>query len=178
MMTRTVGSLVFAIIAGLCLASPAHAGWHEFWDRVCTDFLRNNCWPEPFRHMDRDATRAPFLAMIDNGWRVENTIVHSLFTESHQLTLAGQRKIYWIATQIPPDRRVVFVLQGETPEVTDQRVDSVQRYVASVVQADSLPPVVVTDRVPRGGSGDYLNQMNRKYRDSLPAPTLRQVVDP
>ena len=58
----------------LTSASTALADWHEFWHRVKIDYHRNNCWPEPFIYADRRATRAPFQAMVNNGWQRQTTL--------------------------------------------------------------------------------------------------------
>jgi hypothetical protein len=163
------------VLLALSWVSPLDAGWNEFWHRVHVDFKRMNCWPEPFVEMDRHAAAAPFEAFKDAGWRLENTLVEFLFTEDQQLTHAGKLKVRHILTQVPAHRRNIFVLQGETPEITERRVDAVQRAVAEILVDGPLPPVLVTDQIPRSGSGDYLNTVNRKYRESIPAPVLPEA---
>ena len=57
-----------AVLAIACLAyaaSPAEAqhlreNWNNFWNRVHTDFHRNNAWPEPFLSADRAVVRETF----------------------------------------------------------------------------------------------------------------------
>jgi hypothetical protein len=134
-----------------------------------------NSWPDPFRHMDRQAAAAPFENFKDAGWRLENTLIEFLFTEEQELTHAGKLKVRHILTQVPPHRRTIFVLKGDTRDITERRVDAVQRAVAEMLPEGALPPVVVTDQLPRGGSGDYLNMVNRKYRESIPAPVLPEA---
>lgn len=167
--------ILYGVVAlvGICLsASPADAGWHEFWQKFKRDTHRVNAYPEPFRFADREAQKAPFRVMIENGWRTEHTLTESLFTPSQELTRAGQKKVYWIVTQSPEERRTVYVIAGNSLDATEARLDSVQRFISRVIPEGALPAVVVTGRIPRGGSGDYLNEMHRKYRDSLPAPQL------
>jgi hypothetical protein len=166
-----------AILVICVTASPADAGWHEFWRGFKRDFHRSNAYPEPFRYADREAQKAPFRAMIENGWRTENTLTESLFTPENSLTRAGEKKVHWIVTQSPENRRSVYVISANSRQVTEARLDSVQRYITRVVPEGALPRVVVTTRIPRGGSGDFLNEMHKKYRDSLPAPQLPSVSE-
>jgi hypothetical protein len=126
--------------------------------------------------MDRQAAAAPFENFKDAGWRLENTLVEFLFTEDQELTHAGVLKVRHILTQVPPHRRTIFVLKGDTREITERRVDAVQRAAADILPEGGLPAVLVTDQLPRGGSGDYLNMVNRKYRESIPAPVLPEAA--
>lgn len=165
--------LCIVTLLGICLvATPADAGWHEFWQKFKRDTHRNNAYPEPFRFADREAQKAPFRVMIENGWRTEHTLTQSLFTSGHDLTRAGEKKVHWIITQSPEERRTVYVISGNSRQATEARLDSVQRYITRLVPEGALPGVVVTSRIPRGGAGDYLNEMHQKYRESLPAPQL------
>ena len=167
---KLVGVGWVAILCGMCLHSPVWAG--DFWHRCYIDARRMNSWPDPFRMVDREAARAPFEVMKDAGWRLENTLVDALFTDEQELTRAGKIKIRHILTQVPLHRRTIYVLEGETTEITEKRVDTVQRVVADMVPDGQLPPVLVTQVVPRGGAGEYLNLVNRKYRESIPPPVL------
>jgi len=172
-MSRGWGGLI--LVVGMVVAnvaSPCQAGWDEFWHQVHVDFRRMNCWPDPFRQMDRQAAVVPFESFKDAGWRLENTLVEFLFTEDQELTHAGKLKVRHILTQVPAHRRTIFVLKADNQEMTDRRVDAVQRAAADILPEGTLPPVLVTDQIPRGGSGDYLNLVNRKYRESIPAPVL------
>src|SRR5262245_47154540 len=126
-MKRTVvGALALAlgIAIEIACASPLNAGWNEFWHQTHVDFRRMNSWPDPFQHIDRRAEAAPFECFKDAGWRLENTLVDPLFTEDQELTHAGKLKVRHILTQVPPNRRTIFVLKGETRDVTERRVDS------------------------------------------------------
>jgi hypothetical protein len=173
------------VVFGLALTITLQAGtaradmhnmkakWHAFWDRVHVDWHRNNAWPEPFNHIDERATRTPLAIMADNGWKLQNTISHQLFDpESQELTRAGELKVRWILTQMPMHRRSVFVLRGESPEVTETRVNSVEKLAESLLGEPGLAMISVTDIVPRGGSGDYFERVNRGYENSVPAPRL------
>jgi hypothetical protein len=170
-------SLGLALVAGgsLFFVPAASAGdqWSDFWHRVHVDFHRNNAWPEPFRTEDRGAQREPFCIMVNNGWKMQNTIGTFLFNhETQELNTAGEAKVKWVVTQAPINRRAVFVLCGDTPEDTQRRVLSVQAYISRIVPPGHLPPVMLTDREPEGASGEYFDAIHRATIQSIPAPRL------
>jgi hypothetical protein len=167
------------VIASLCVGAASHlaqAGWGEFWQRVHIDFHRNNCWPQPFQSQDLELTRDPLIAMTDAGWRQNNTLSDHFFSmEDQSVNQAGEIKIRWIVTQAPPHRRTVFVLRGQTEELTAARVMAVQRKVEKFVPAGQQPDVLITDIIPPGASGDYFNQVDKQFKQSIPAPRLPAV---
>ena len=156
----------------ICLSTGvASAG--DFWHRVHVDYHRNTCWPYPFVYQDRDAVRTPFAIMADNGWRLENTLPDELFDPENQtLSRAGERKVRWIATQAPTNRRVVFVPRGTNEEITSARVEAVQNYLSTMSLRGPGPQVFVTDILPASTSGDYFYQVDKKAEASLPEPRL------
>jgi len=161
-----------ALVIGLLCVDHAQAGWHEFWHRTKVDFHRNNAWPEPFQQADRAVTREPFAIMANNGWRMQNTIGTYLFDDNQHLNRAGEIKLRWILTQAPVHRRAVFVMQADTPEETAARVESVQLAISRMMPSGPLPPVMITDTEPEGGSGEYYDAINRALQSSLPSPRL------
>jgi hypothetical protein len=168
-----------AVLAIACLAyaaSPAEAqhlreNWNNFWNRVHTDFHRNNAWPEPFLSADRAVVREVFCLQADNGWKMQNTVGSFLFDDNHELNRAGELMVRWIVTQAPVHRRAVFVLKGETAAQTEARVASVNEAVAKYA-GGNVPPVLVTDVEPRGWSGSYVDAMAQQYQSSIPSPRL------
>jgi hypothetical protein len=157
----------------------AHAaGWGDFWTRVHIDFQRNNCWPQPFQAQDRELARTPLIAMVAAGWRQNNTLSDHFFNANDQsINQAGEHKVKWIATQAPPHRRTVFVLRGPSPAATSARVHAVQKLLDKVVQDQPRPDVVLTDVIPPGASGDYFDQVDRQFKQSIPAPRLPAMSD-
>jgi hypothetical protein len=152
------------------------AKWHCFWDRVHLDWHRNNAWPEPFVHVDRQATRAPIDVMVDKGWQLQNTISHQLFDqETQELTRAGELKVQWILTQMTPRRRTVFVMRGPTEAITQVRVQSVEKAAEQVAGDMAAHWIALTDIMPREGSGAYYERVNIGYESSTPVPRLPQV---
>lgn len=167
--------LRLSVITLLLLSAPCgvvQAGWGDWFHNFWAEARRNNAWPDPYRFADRQAAAAPFVLMKDNGWRLEHTLVDALFTPEGELTHAGKLKVQRIVRQAPLQRRSVWVLRAESPEMTDVRLQSVQQYVDSLALDGSVVPVFVTDFAPRGGTGDYLNQVSRKQRESIPPPVL------
>ncbi|MCU0871759.1 MAG: hypothetical protein MUE50_05395 [Pirellulaceae bacterium] len=84
--------------------------------------------------------------------------------------MAGQAKLSYLLTQIPPHRRQVYVLEGTTQEDTAARVASVYRSMAQIAP-DSSPCAVMTTKIaPRGGEGWYAYEVENVYRATLPPP--------
>ena len=44
--------------------------------------------------------------------------------------------------------------------------------IARSIPSGPLPPVVVTDKVPLAGSGDYFDQIDQAAKTSIPVPRL------
>jgi hypothetical protein len=157
-------------------ATARAAGWGEFWYRVHLDFYRVNCWPEPFKHADRQLTVSPLIIMTDRGWQLQNTLSDHFFeTDGQVLNRAGQMKVRWIATQAPPNRRTVYVVRGPDAPATRARTEAIQRYLDQVGLEGARPEVFVTDLVPPGSSGEYFDEVDRQLKSSVPAPRLPEM---
>ncbi len=171
----------FVILAGALVApAPADAGyqeakaqWHAFWARVHVDWHRNNAWPDPFRGAAEMSARQPLAVMMDNGWRLQNTLTNELFeSETQKLSNAGRLKVKQIITVYPMHRRTVFVMRGRTDEVTAIRIKSVDEAVSTIHREGPVPHIAVTDIAPRGGSGAYYHRVNLGLENSAPTPRL------
>ncbi len=161
----------------LTIVSEARADWHSFWDRVHLDFHRMNCWPEPFQAVDRQVTAAPVVAMMNNGWRMQNTITDQLFDlETQELTSAGELKLRYILTQHPSHRRTVYVLRGDNPQATAARLASVEQMVGGLAGDNARPDVMLTNFAPEGGSGRYYDRVLKGYESTTPSPRLPQMT--
>lgn len=146
--------------------------WHDFRHRFETHRRRVNAWPAPFSVEERKLVRTPFQIMADNGWKLQNTLSDHLFTpEENKLTYAGQLKLRWILTEIPPHRRQVYVMEAHKREDTATRVASVYEHLAEIAPRTACA-VFVTQIAPRGGDGSYLNAMDQAYKAALPSPSL------
>jgi hypothetical protein len=168
-----------ALLGASALASTASADWwdkwHAFKHEVHVDYHRNNCWPHPFREMAASSVMAPLGAMVDAGWRAQNTFGDELFRESDaELTNAGRSRLLWLATQSPVDRRVVYVFRGATDEITAARIASVNQELAQMPQGMGQLEVLVTDHQPPTGSGQMMTMINKARLSQLPPPVLRE----
>jgi len=160
-------------LLGLGLCSPASADWHTFWHEVRVGYARNNAWPQPFADVDAKEVQKPVDIMIHNGWRAHNTIGSELFRENDSaLTLAGARRVHWIATQSPSARRTIYVLRGATEQETSKRLDSVHQSLASIHSNGTAPQVLITDVDPASSSGAWATSISRQWMENLPAPKL------
>lgn len=173
----------FLCVASLTLASfacalPAQAEWlGEFFHSVGRDFKRRNCWPEPFVYPDRLSVRAPFVVMVENGWRSQNTIGDQHFDGTNgQLTEAGRLKIRWILNDAPPQHRTIYVYRSMSPEETTARIDSVQQFAAELAPQGELPQVVETNIAEQGWPASRVDNIGRMFQSSAPKPRLPAVT--
>jgi hypothetical protein len=151
---------------------PGTGGFNQFWHRCCVDFHRNTAWPEPFLTADKAAVRTPWCIQTDNGWKSQNTVGTFLFDrDTQRVNEAGDLLVKWILTQAPVHRRAVFVLKGDTAEVTNARVQSVQASVAKYSNGCVIP-VLLTDTEPPGWSAAYIDAISQQYSATIPAPRL------
>jgi len=166
-------ALGMSLAAGSSTAGEKGEKVHNWWYRCKVDFHRNNAWPEPFASADRAAQREPFCLMVDNGWKMQNTVGTFLFDPStQQLNTAGEHLVRWIVQQAPQHRRAVFVLKGDTAEATQSRVASVQLVVAKYACAGENPPVILTMTEPAGWPAIYVDQMTQQFQATMPSPRL------
>lgn len=172
-MSRCMG-IILVFGAVLALADSARAQWFEtFKANSKRDFRRNQMWPEPFLQADRDATMAPFAIQTANGWRRQNLISDYHFNEAtNQLTLAGETKLRFILTQMPPSRRTIFVQQGLSTEVTDARMHSVQRVSSRVAPPGTVANVVESNLPNDGWPAADIDAVTRKFIATTPDPRL------
>ncbi len=158
----------------LCSAfvSSVNAGWPELHQEMHTDRLRNNAWPHPFRGMDAAAVVTPFEIQKSNGWRQFNTIGSAFFDKNCSLTDAGVEKIAVTLNKTPSNRKVIFVMKGESPAETAQRIEAVQIAVSQMIPVGALPEILVTDQDNLSVSGETQTLLNRGMTKSMPAPVL------
>lgn len=154
----------YAGCGGQCAEEPS-----SFW----TNYYRNVRWPMPFRAQDVGAVSSYFDLQRENGWRMHNTIGHAMFDQQTQtLTQAGRNHIQSILRDNPSNRKVVFVLQGQTPQQTSARVQSTEVAISELLPVGDLPPVYVTDRDAPGSSGSYQTAITKAWNGSVPVPRL------
>lgn len=169
-----------AALAGVVVASSlgvAQAGWlKNLFKSLHTDFRRSNSWPEPFLQADREAVWAPMAVMVNNGWRVQNTLTDEHFKDNvAELNEAGRLKVEHIVRRAPAQFRGVFVLVGDSPEETSERIAHVQQVAAELTLDGPPPGVYQTDVAPDQWPADYVNAVEGKFLESTPSPRLPEV---
>lgn len=164
-----------AIVGAFCGASllTTATARGDVFSRVWHGYKQNRDWPYPFVYPDREQVRSTMSIIVDNGWRTQNTIGEQYFIdEGSELSEAGKLKLRYIARLAPAQRRTVFVLEADDPTVTTARVEAVQTAMAHFLAAGEEPSVTTT-RVPNlGSSADYIDQVERKFRDTTPDPRI------
>jgi len=172
MIVRLLRSGLLVLLA-FCCTSSAQANWvADFLNGVVRDTKRRQCWPKPFDCPDRQAVRAPFATMVENGWLAQNTLgPHHFEQGTGRLTESGRLKVRWIATQVPEHRRCVLVEQGLSEEETTARVQAVQEVLSRIAGADQLP-VMTTTRPAPTFPAYHVDLIGRKYVDTIPPPKL------
>ena len=140
---------------------------------IARDTKRRNCWPEPFIYPDRQAARAPFVTMIEHGWRQQNLIAYYHFREdSSRLTEAGRHKVRWILFEVAPQHRIIYVQTADDPQLTADRVAEVRQLATALDEGRPLPPVLKTHLGPLGWSSEWVDAVGRKFHEGTPAPAL------
>jgi hypothetical protein len=163
--------VVLSLVVGSSLASgTAEAQWFSNLKKV---YHRNAMWPEPFLQPDREATMTPFAIQVANGWRRQNLLSDYHFSDhNHQLTQAGEVKLRYILTQMPPMRRTVFVQQGLSPEVTESRLVAVQRAATRIAPPGQVADVVESNLPNDGWPAEDIDAVTRKFNATRPDPRL------
>jgi hypothetical protein len=168
--------LAFPVVAVILLSSAdAKAQWFSnWWDGMHRDYRRNVAWPEPFLKADREAVNLPIGMMVANGWRKQNLLSDYHFNEGKpQLNQAGELKLYFILTQMPPNRRTVFVQRAMDPDVTATRIALVQRAASRMLPGGMIADVVESDLPSDGWPADEIDAVTRKFRTTQPDPRLK-----
>jgi len=169
-----LGSIILVLSVFLGLANSAQAQWFE---KFCANFKRdahrNAMWPEPFLQADRQATMAPFAIQVANGWRRQNLVSDYHFQEgTQQLTLAGESKLRYILTQMPPSRRTMFVQQALSADETEARIQAVERVSSRMVPPGFVAQVVESNLPNEGWPAEDVDAVTRKFNASRPDPRL------
>jgi hypothetical protein len=152
-----------------CRQSPCDSTAHY----VKSGYHRNSVWPWPHFCADRVAVREPFCIMVDNGWRRQNLLgPHHFNPDTNKLTTAGELKVRWIMTQLPPERRSIFVERSLESEITAQRVETARLYAAEMSLDGLAPQVAETHLLSEGRPASVVDNTNVRFQESLPPPVL------
>lgn len=165
-----------SVLATLLLCAASEAGWNEFWGRVHLDYSRNRCWPSPFIEQDRASVRNYFDQMTATGIRLQNTLSDHHFEEDNALTHAGTLKIRQILMNTE-DRRTIFVMQNLTESETQARIEAVRQGLTDLVGNPNATEIFVTSSQPAGRAADYIDDVYRRERASIPAPRLPAATE-
>ena len=134
--------------------------------------------PGPIRLSPWTALRlAPFDICTANGWRIQNTLSDHHFNDAGDLTEAGELKVAAIINDTPLPYRAIFVLRGEDPGITATRVVSIQEGVARILGDRPPVPIFETYEKPRGTPAYYVDEVTRRYQDTIPDPRLPEEQD-
>jgi hypothetical protein len=168
------GPIILVVWVVLASAGTARAQWFEtFKQNFKRDYHRNAMWPEPFLQPDRNATMAPFAIQTANGWRRQNLLSDYHFDDvTNQLTLAGETKLRYVLTQMPPTRRTVFVQQGLAANVTRSRMLAVERASSKIVPEGMVANVVESNLPNDGWPASDVDAVTRKFNATRPDPRL------
>ncbi len=143
------------------------------WTGLCVDFKRNNLWPQPWIGPERASVYAPMTVMVAKGWMRQNLLCEEHFEpHSEELNEAGRMKVEEIITVTPPAYRAVYIPRASTPELTAKRIEYVQQYVVDKAIDDSPVQVVQSKMRPNPYAGDYVDQIDRAFRESTPEPRI------
>ncbi len=152
---------------------PANAQQCTAMDHFKQGYHMNQRWPSPYVCPDRASVRAPFDAMVSNGWRRQNLMGPHHFNEDcTKLTQAGELKVQWIMTQAPAAYRQMFVERSINPDVTAKRLATVRDYSTVVAMNESAPEVTETHIVSEGRPASTVDFVNTRFRDNMRVPML------
>ncbi|MEX0794778.1 MAG: hypothetical protein WD045_16690 [Pirellulaceae bacterium] len=170
--------MLFAITVVVTSTTALQADWASFSNQWKLDYARNRCWPSPFVELDRDSVRNYYHQMTMAGIRLQNTLGENHFhPESHQITRGGEMKVRQILMG-SEGRRAVFVLRGLTEDQTEARLQSTRDAVFRLVGDADATEFYVTGNEPIPRPADYIDDIYRSERSSIPAPRLPAAVAP
>ena len=164
---------VLSVFSAVSRAQAQFTWVNTFCHSVATDFKRNNCWPEPFVCPDRVTVRAPFQVMVENGWRLQNTISKHYFDEeTGELTMAGQNRIYWILNNAPKQHRTIYVHMCRDPNESASRMQMVHDFAQRYAPPGTMAQVEPTLEEPVGWTAERVGYVSQAFESSAPAPRL------
>ncbi len=102
---------LFVLVPTTSAEADWRGGWHALTGRIHLDWHRNNCWPQPFREMDRRTVCTVLATQIGTGWKRQNTLSDVYFdVDTQLLNEAGRRKVWSILALTPELYRTVYVV--------------------------------------------------------------------
>lgn len=129
-------------------------------------------WPDPYRWNDRSSVRAHLESARGAGWMTATTLYEQHFDpNTNELNEAGRMHIRWIMLHVPANRRATWVQAGDTAQVSQARLASVQ-VAANRVFGNDCPAVMLRVCEPYGASAQEVDLVRRAYLSSWPVPRL------
>ena len=172
MSARILALLVLSLVQ--FSATSAQAQWFgNFWHEFKSDYSRNKHWPEPMVQNDRMAVAVPIGMMVSKGWQKQMLLCDYHFeANSEQLNQAGEMHVRYILTQAPIRHRTIFVQRGLTPDVTADRIASVQQTVMRMQPQAQPPAIYESDMFNDGVAARGVGVTSKKWDSSQPEPRL------
>lgn len=145
-------------------------------DGPCEPYVQqyhtSHYWPDPYRWEDRSQVRSFYAAQRNLGWISATTLYEQHFDAlTHDLNIAGRQHLRWILVHAPPSRRITWVQSGETAEISDSRLASVQKEAARMVGA-TTPLIMLRNTLPVGTSAEEMDLIRRAYLETIPKPRV------
>ena len=132
-------------------------------------------WPDPYRWHDRNSVRTLLTAQQNNGWITATTLYEQHFDhETQEINEAGRVYLRWILLHAPPERRMAWVATGNTMQITQRRMESVQAEAVNITGGDT-PLIYPRVCLPVYNSAADVDMIRRSYLGSIPAPRIPYV---
>ncbi|HEY2252280.1 MAG TPA: hypothetical protein VGH74_14500 [Planctomycetaceae bacterium] len=130
-------------------------------------------WPDPYRWQDRTSVRCYIAAQAAAGWMTNTTLYDQHFDpETQELNDSGRVHLKWILLYAPPHRRTPWVQTGDSVEMSQTRLASVQAEALAMVGSDCVPPIMLRICQPYGASAQEVDLVRRAYLATIPAPRI------
>jgi uncharacterized membrane protein YgcG len=110
--------------------------------------------------------------MAANGWRRQNMLTDLHFTDTNDLTEAGDLLVRWILNEAPQARRVIYVHRGTTGEDTAARMAVVAKAAQRAAPSQPIPPILETSISDVGWPAREVEIISRRYDATIPDPRL------
>ena len=128
-------------------------------------------WPDPYRWEDRSSVRSHFAAQRNLGWISATTLYEQHFDPStNDLNVAGRQHLRWILLHAPASRRITWVQSGNSNEISEVRLASVQQEASRI--STSVPPIMLRTTLPVGTSAEEMDLIRRSYLENIPKPRI------
>jgi hypothetical protein len=129
-------------------------------------------WPDPYRWQDRSSVRAHVAAQSAAGWMTNTTLYDQHFDpETQELNDSGRVHLKWILLFAPPQRRTPWVQMGDSADISQARLSSVQSEAVAMV-GNCAPPIMLRVCQPYGAPAQEVDLVRRSYLATIPEPRI------